>query len=101
MAEYGVGTWDANGNYNNFGIKPVTVVGIIPLASGQTSGSWNFDVPDGMKVGFALTLDTGGYQIGRRIVASGNNITVTAASDMGIGNYPASACEVVVFLENI
>ncbi|QXV76505.1 hypothetical protein bas12_0023 [Escherichia phage BrunoManser] len=100
MASYGIGTWDGNGNYNNYGIKPVSVIGIINLSSGQNSGSWNFDVPQGMKVGFAVTLDTGGQTIGRRIVASGNNISIYPASDIGIGNYPASNCELVVFLEN-
>nr|DAW18409.1 MAG TPA: hypothetical protein [Caudoviricetes sp.] len=52
-----------------------------------------------MKVGFVLSLDEGGSSVGRRIVASGNTITVTAASTVGLGNYPASKCEVVIFME--
>ena len=54
---YGIQTWDASGNPNNYGIKPVSVVGRIQLAAGQNSGSWSFTVPSGMKVGFALSLD--------------------------------------------
>lgn len=61
--------------------------------------SWSFTVPSGMKVGFVLSLDEGGNSVGRRIVASGSTITVSAASSVGLGNYPASKCEVVVFME--
>nr|DAW21262.1 MAG TPA: hypothetical protein [Caudoviricetes sp.] len=96
---FGVETWDAQGRPNNYGIKPVSVAGIIKLATGQTSGSWSFTIPSGMKVGFAVTLDEGGTTVGRAIRASGNTITVSAANSVGIGNYPASACEVVVFVE--
>ena len=96
---FGVATWDAQGLPNNYGIKPVSVVGIIKLATGQTSGSWSFTIPSGMKVGFAVTLDEGGTTVGRAIRASGNTITVSAANSAGIGNYPASSCEVVVFVE--
>ena len=96
---WGIQTWDASGKPNNYGIKPVSVVGRIQLAAGQNSGNWSFAVPSGMKVGFVLTLDEGGSSVGRRIVASGNTITVTAASSVGLVNYPASKCEVIVFME--
>ncbi|WP_413499173.1 hypothetical protein [Buttiauxella gaviniae] len=96
---WGFQTWDANGTPNNYGIKPVSVVGRIQLTAGQTSGNWSFTVPSGMKVGFAVSLDEGGNSVGRRIVASGNTITVTTASSVGLGNYPASKCEVVVYME--
>ncbi|WP_449567511.1 hypothetical protein [Lelliottia nimipressuralis] len=97
--DWGIQTWDANGVPNNYGIKPVSVVGRIPLSEGQNSGSWSFVIPAGMKVGFAVTLDKGAVSVGRRIVASGNKITLSAASSVGIGNYPASECELVVFVE--
>lgn len=97
--DWGIQTWDANGAPNNYGIKPVSVVGRIPLSEGQNSGSWSFTIPAGMKVGFAVTLDKGAVSVGRRIVASGNTITLSAASSVGIGNYPASECELVVFVE--
>lgn len=96
---FGIQTWDANGVPNNYGIKPVSVVGRIQLSAGQTSGSWSFTVPAGFKVGFVVSLDVGATSVGRRIVASGNTITLSAASDAGIGNYPASQCELVVFME--
>lgn len=97
---WGIQTWDANGNPNNYGIKPVSVVGRIQLSEGQTSGSWSFTIPAGMKVGFVVSLDKGAVSVGRRIVASGNTITLSAASSAGIGNYPASECELVIFVEN-
>ena len=96
---WGIKTWDASGRPNNYGIKPVSVVGRIPLAAGQNSGSWSFTVPTGFKVGFVVSLDEGGNSVGRRIVAAGNSITVTSASDTGLGNYPASKCELIVFME--
>lgn len=52
-----------------------------------------------MKVGFVVSLDRGAVSVGRRIVASGNTITLGAANSVGIGNYPASECELVVFVE--
>lgn len=96
---FGVQTWDGAGRPNNYGIKPVSVIGTIPLAVGQNTGSWFFPVPAGFKVGFVVSLDTGGTTVGRRIVASGNTITILPASEAGVGNYPASACELVVFME--
>ncbi|ENB6636648.1 hypothetical protein ABH584_002874, partial [Enterobacter hormaechei] len=56
---WGIQTWDANGIPNNYGIKPVSVVGRVQLSEGQTSGSWSFTIPAGMKVGFAVSLDKG------------------------------------------
>lgn len=96
---FGIQTWDAAGRPNNYGIKPVSVVGRIPLSQGQTSGSWSFTIPAGMKVGFAISLDKGAVTVGRRIVASGNTISLSAASSVGVGNYPASECEIIVFME--
>lgn len=99
MADYGVQTWNASGDPNNYGIKPVSVLGRIALADGQTSGSWSYSVPSGMKVGFVVSLNDFGISVGRRIVASGNTITVTAASTTGGGNYAASKCELIVYME--
>ena len=96
---YGIQTWDANGVPNNYGIKPVSVIGRISLSAGQTSGTWSFTVPTGFKVGFVVSLDVGAASVGRRIVAAGNTITLSPASDVGTGNYPASTCELVVFME--
>ncbi|EJD5900220.1 hypothetical protein ACSD1S_004315 [Escherichia coli] len=96
---WGIQTWDANGVPNNYGIKPVSVVGRIQLSQGQTTGSWSFIIPAGMKVGFAVSLDEGAVSVGRRIIASGNTISLSSASSTGVGNYPASKCELIVFLE--
>lgn len=100
MSEFGFASWNSSQQRNNYGIKPVSVVGRIQLSEGQTSGSWSFTIPAGMKVGFVVSLDKGAVSVGRRIVASGNTITLSAASSAGIGNYPASECELVIFVEN-
>lgn len=99
MAEYGIATYDANGNYNNYGIRPVTVVDVIRLSAGQTSGSYTYNIPSGTKLGYAVALDSGATGAGRRILASGNNISIYPASSPGDGVFSASACNVVLFLE--
>ncbi|MDV7025570.1 hypothetical protein R4P48_23300 [Atlantibacter subterranea] len=96
---WGIQTWDANGIPNNYGIKPVSVVGTVPLAEGQASGAWSFPVPAGFKLGYVVSLDNGGTKVGRQVVISGNTISLSPASEIGPGNYPASACELVVFME--
>ena len=104
MASYGISTWDANGKYNNYGIKPVSVVGYIELANGQKTGSYSFSIPSGMKVGFALGIPnhsgTVSYRDKRRIVASGNTITIQATTGDGVNDYPAIAAMLIVFVEN-
>lgn len=99
---YDIATWDANGVYNNYGIKPVSVISNIQLSSDQTSGQWFFNVPQGKKLGYVVGLDVGGTQVGRKIEVSGNSIIVSAAlsGNVGYNYYPASQCEVIVYLEN-
>ncbi|WWD11074.1 outer membrane protein [Escherichia phage Phagiculus] len=99
MAEYGIATYDANGNYNNYGIKPVTVVAFVDLATGQTSGSYSYQIPTGYKVGYFITLDESGPNNGRYIVASGNTITIAPGNAAADGYYPATKCKMVVYLE--
>lgn len=103
MSDFGIGTWDAAGNYNNYGIKPVSVIQVIHLSAGQNSGTYSFnDVPAGMRVGFVMTLETGASpSVGRRVVASGNTITISPASTAGYENYTSNEVDMVVFLENI
>lgn len=102
MAEYGIATYDANGNYNNYGIKPVTVVGVVKLNEGQTSGSYTYNIPAGYKVGYFITLDSANTpNNGRNISASGNSITITPSNSTGPNYYAASECEMVVYLEKV
>lgn len=100
MAEYGIATYDANGNYNNYGIKPVTVVAVVRLSSGQTSGTYSYAIPAGTRLGYAVALDEGAVGAGRRISVSGNTMTISPATSPGEGVFSASACNVVLFLEN-
>ncbi|MHA0909026.1 hypothetical protein ACR9HB_01940, partial [Enterobacter hormaechei subsp. steigerwaltii] len=54
MAEYGVQTWDASGNVNNYGVKPVSVCGYLQLAQNQKTPAANPTVPAGTR--FAILL---------------------------------------------
>lgn len=100
---YGIATYDANGIYNNYGIRPVTVVGNIELANGQVSGSYSFNIPSGTKVGFVVFAQSDSlisYTDKRLIEASGNTITVSATTGYGNGVTSTGASNVIVFLEN-
>lgn len=54
---WGVQTWDANGNPNNYGIKPVSVYGSQLLTDGQNSGTWTIPVPSGLRLNFYHVLN--------------------------------------------
>ncbi|EGE2449360.1 TPA: hypothetical protein ACPFPT_001106 [Escherichia coli] len=102
MATFGVATWDANGNPNNYGIKPSVVVGYISLSSGQVSGTYNFTVPTGCKLSYAMTLDYGTTSSTRRKISiSGGTVSISSAGDtVGANIWPASQCELVIFTES-
>nr|CAI9420964.1 outer membrane protein [Escherichia phage morffagbaw] len=101
MAEYGISTWDANGNYNNYGIKPSVVVGMFSLSTGQVSGSYTFNVPSGYKLSYAISLDEGSSAGDRRkITIAGNTVTISnAGASIGADIWPTTKCDVIVFLE--
>ncbi|WVX93038.1 hypothetical protein [Escherichia phage BUCT-XGG-1] len=100
MDEYGIATYDANGKYNNYGIKPVSVVGFDFLSAGKNSYSFSYSIPAGTKVGFVISLDDGAISgPARKIVASGNKITITPTSSPGANVYPSSNCYLIAYLE--
>lgn len=106
MAEWGFATWDASGVPNNYGVKPVSLVGKIDLNDGQKSGSYSFTVPAGFKLGYMVGLSPSfdNYQAGRRTISvSGNAIVIGSAGDNSIGTnvYVADKTQVVVFLEKV
>ncbi|HFI6099291.1 TPA: hypothetical protein ACGRXK_000701 [Escherichia coli] len=102
MATFGVATWDANGNANNYGIKPSVVVGYISLSSGQVSGTYTFTVPTGCKLSYGISLEYGriSFNPRRKITISGGTVTISQANDqLGANIWPASKCELVIFTE--
>lgn len=104
MSDMGFATWDANGIPNNYGVKPISLVGKIDLSEGQKNGTYPFTVPSGFKLGYLVGLAPSfdDYQAGRRtITASGNSIIIGSAGDNSIGTnvYVADKAQVVVFLE--
>lgn len=105
MADYGVQTWDANGNPNNYGIKPVTILGQITLTEGQKSGSYGFPTPPlGTKLGYFVSYESNSFYSSRRtITISGATLNIGSASDgsLGANIFPASASVVSVFVEKV
>lgn len=98
---YGIATYDANGVYNNYGIKPVTVVGFNFIAAGNNSASFSYTIPAGTRVSYVVSLDDGAISgPGRAIIASGNTITVTPTNSPGPNVYPSSNCYIIAYLEN-
>lgn len=100
---FGIATWDANGRYNNYGIKPVTVIGTIQLALDQTSGTYYYPVPAGFKVGYLVAMADASseprYGPGRTITASGNAIIIGPVTGDTANLYPATAGQLIIFLE--
>lgn len=86
MTEFwGIQTWDASGNPNNYGINPTNVVGTFYLVSNQVSGSHSFPVPAGchlevISVNQNIYFET---SMRRKFSVSGGVVTV---SD-GAGDY--------------
>ena len=96
---YGFASFDENGVYNNYGIKPISVAGNISLSQGQTTGVWVFSVPTGHKLGFIeIPLSASEYSAQRNISVSGSSIIVAPGS---AGNYItyANAARLIVYVE--
>ncbi|GAB2953982.1 hypothetical protein [Hafnia psychrotolerans] len=101
MANWGIQTWDANGNVNNTGIVPVLVVATVYLSAGQISGSYSYSVPPGFKVAAIQSPITGDAYSGsrRKITGSGGAITISNGDgDYSAGTYTADECWLVIYL---
>jgi len=98
---WGIQTWDANGNPNNYGLVPISVLGFFSVAAGQQSGAASYTVPPGFVMDF-LQVNTGeSYTTVRRtITVSGSTITLGAAAETNFGanTYPAIAGFIVAYL---
>ena len=103
--EWGIQTWDANGVPNNYGIKPISVVGIIDLLVDQKTGSYSFNLEPSLKVGFTVgTAEAASliaYTNKRNILASGNTITIQPSMGDGVNDYPANQVQLIVFAEKV
>lgn len=60
---WGIQTWDVNGIPNNYGIKPVSVVGMVSLAEGQASGSGHSRCPPGLSSAMWFRLITAAQKL--------------------------------------
>lgn len=102
MAEYGVQTWDASGNVNNYGIKPVSVSGYLQLGVNQKSGSYSVVLPPGCKLTYFQIMNDDQWGTGRRkITISGGTATVSSAgdTDYSAGTEPAMAAFLIFQIE--
>lgn len=98
---WGIQTWDANGNPNNYGLVPISVLGYFAVAAGQQSGTVSYTVPVGFRMEFLQVTASDSYTTARRsITISGGTITLGAAADndFGAGTYPAINGYVIVYL---
>lgn len=100
MADWGIATWDANGVDNNTGIVRVLVLGTATLTDGQTTGSWSYTVPTGMRIDYLFQNTSGtGTMDRRKFTINGGTVTITAVgSDYSAGTEPRSAGRVVFYL---
>lgn len=103
MANWGVATWDANGADNNTGLVRVLVLGTATLIDGQTTGSWSYTVPAGMRIDYLFqNTSTVGTMDRRRFTVNGGTVSISAAgTDFSAGTEPRSAGRVVFYLRAI
>lgn len=101
---YGVQTWDANGVPNNYGIKPICVVGFVNLEKGQQSGTYSYTLPPYFRIGYIVSTGEFEYtELRRKITTSSTTISVSSAESntYGPGIYPADKSQLVIYMEKI
>ncbi|WP_312453285.1 hypothetical protein [Pseudescherichia sp.] len=98
---WGIQTWDTNGNPNNYGLVPISVLGYFAVAAGQQSGVASYTVPAGFRLEFLQVTASDSYTTTRRsITVSGGTITLSVAAEtnFGAGTYPAINGFVIAYL---
>jgi len=101
---WGIQTWDASGNPNNYGLVPISVLGYFGVAAGQQSGTLSYVIPAGFRMEFLQVTASDSYTTTRRtITVSGGTITLGAAADnnFGANTYPAITGFVIAYLRAI
>ena len=101
MTAWGIKTWDANGIPNNYGLVPITVIGSIPVGTGQVTGGLYYDAPAGFVLDFIWTsTETIFNPSRRRVSVTGNSITISPAAngDYSAGAYPADGGWLIGFI---
>lgn len=100
MANWGIATWDGNGTDNNTGLVRILVLGTATLTDGQTTGSWSYSVPSGMRIDYLFqNTSAAGTTNRRRFTVNGSTISISAAgADYSAGTEPRSAGRVIFYL---
>lgn len=98
---WGIQTWDANGNPNNYGLVPVSVLGFFSVINGQQSGSASYTLPAGFVMEILQVSSDAAYTTTRRkINISGGSVSISSVSDtdFGANTYPAVAGFIIAYL---
>lgn len=98
---WGIQTWDENGNQNNYGLVPVSVLGFFSLANGQQSGSATYTLPAGFIMEILQVSSDAAYTTTRRkINISGGSVSISSVSDtdFSANTYPAVAGFIIAYL---
>lgn len=98
---YGFASWDASGKPNNYGIKPISVVGQIKLAKNQNSGKWTFSIPDGFKINVVEVVTDYSYNNVQRFITVGRDSISISGSGQSNAVMAANECYLVVYMEKI
>lgn len=98
---WGIQTWDANGNQNNYGLVPVSMLGFFSVTNGQQSGSASYTLPSGFVMEILQVSSDAAYTTTRRkINISGGSVSISSVSDtdFGANTYPAVAGFIIAYL---
>lgn len=98
---WGIQTWDANGNQNNYGLVPVSVLGFFSVTNGQQSGSASYTLPSGFVMEILQVSSDAAYTtVRRKINISGGSVSISAVSelDFSANTYPAVAGFIIAYL---
>lgn len=98
---WGIQTWDANGNKNNYGLVPVSMLGFFSVTNGQQSGSASYTLPSGFVMEILQVSSDAAYTTTRRkINISGGSVSISAVSDtdFSANTYPAVAGFIIAYL---
>lgn len=99
MAEWGLRILDQNGNDINTGFVRILVLGTASLASGQTTGTWTFNLPAGYVVGYLFQNTSLAGTTNRRLfnIVSGTISISSANGNYGANTEPSTSGNVIFY----
>lgn len=102
MSDFGFAGWKESGIKNNYGIKPISVLGYFSVTNGQQSGNATYTIPSGFIMEVLQVCADSNYTTTRRkVTVSGGTVTISAASadtDFGANTFPAVAGFIIAYI---